>query len=221
MLQKTSSFVFPESALAGFNYVQDTEQLLCSHNIISVENALKINQKMQRYLDDFSYELEQLLDTCRQKYDHNVKILSQINRAKAVTNVSKTVYFSGYPFFKNCIGTGPPQSDAYLKRREAGEFFPMDLLQRRTTWLHSDKLELIQGIKQQVTTYLQSMYRQKIRQASDKRRADSLTERFQTGSNSMYFCVFFCLFASFRDILNTISTIFPHSQKSMNWITWF
>lgn len=156
---------------------------------------------MQRYLDDFSYELEQLLDTCRKKYDHNVKILSQINRAKVVTNASKSAYFSGYPFFKSRIGNGPPHSDAYLKRRDEGELFPMDMLTKRSTWLHSDKIELIQGIKKQVTAYLQSMYRQKMRLASDKRRADSQIERFQNGLDFIQF------FISFLGILGLFKAV--------------
>lgn len=181
--QTKRGFAFPDSLLAEFNYVQETEELLRQNPTISIENALKINQQMQNTLYELIKDMEQLQDTCRKKYQHNVNFLNQMNKAKDKKSVSqcKSMYLCGYPFFKNRQGNGPPLSHSYLKRRTGGELFPMELLEKRTTWLHSDKIHMVHGIKHQAVSYLQSFFRDQMRHAKSKRNATDLIARLKNG----------------------------------------
>lgn len=163
--------------------MEETSELLRNNSTISIENALKINQQMQNFLYELVKDLEQMQDTCRKKYQHNIKKMEQLNRRnhqKAVLPM-KTVYFCGYPFFKNRQGNGPPLSHSFMRRRAGGELFPMELLEKRSTWLHCDKIQLVQGIKKQALTYLQSFFRDQMRHARSKRNSADLIIRLKSG----------------------------------------
>lgn len=154
--QPKDGYVFADTVLDNSKYVPETEQLLCANTEISAANALKVNRQMQRYLNDLSCDLHRLLDTCRAKYEHNVRLLDQMHRVQSDASYSRTLYCCGYPFFKNRGGSGPPLSRTYQRRRQAGELFPMDLRAKRTSWLHADKIRLVQGVKSQALAFLRA-----------------------------------------------------------------
>lgn len=164
------------------DYVHEAEQTVYNHNKISIENALALNKHMRLYLNNLKDELERLIVTCKEKYQQNELLIAETNKAKHEPKLYTTYYFCGYPFFKDRKGGAPPQSAEYLKRLEKGdEIFPLDL-EKRCVWLPRDKVQLVQGIKKQVITYLQLQNRAKMRKTAGKRCADELSARIQSGA---------------------------------------
>lgn len=136
---------------------------------------------MRIYLNELKVELERLIDVCQQKYKQNETFLAEENDAKNEPKRYRTYYFCGYPYFKDRNGGAPKQSAEYLKRSENGnELFPLDL-EKRSVWLPRDKVELVQGVKQQVITYLKMQCRAKIRKTVGKRCASEFSTRIQNG----------------------------------------
>ncbi|XP_055306417.1 snRNA-activating protein complex subunit 4 [Sitodiplosis mosellana] len=175
---------YDEYVLDEADYVREAEQTVYNHNEISIENALTLNKHMRIYLNDLKHELEQLINVCQQKYKQNELLIAATNKAKNEPKLYTTYYFCGYPFFKDRKGGAPPQSAEYLKRTEKGdEIFPLDL-EKRCVWLPRDKVQLVQGVKKQVITYLQSQNRTKIRKTVGKRCASELSARIQNESSS-------------------------------------
>lgn len=169
------------------DYVQEAEQIVYNHNKISIENALKLNQQMQFYLNELKHEMEVMLDTCQQKYKQNTTLLEDKDKMKNISIMNSTFYFTGYPYFKDKTGNGPPLSKEFLKRRDKdGELFPMDLLDRRQRWLSRDKILLVQGVKKQALKYLQMKNRDKIRQNASKRCANDIATRLNEGLNIFF-----------------------------------
>lgn len=163
------------------DYVQEAEQTVYNHRLISIENALALNKHMRIYLNDLKDELERLIDVCKEKYKQNELLIAETNRKKNEPKLYTTYYSCGYPFFKDRKGGAPPQSAEYLKRLEKGdEIFPLDL-EKRCVWLPRDKVLLVQGVKKQVITYLQSENRSRIRKTVGKRCASELSARIQSG----------------------------------------
>lgn len=152
-----------------------------------------LNKQMRAYLNDVKAELERMLITCQKKYKQNELLMEELNAAKNAPKFYTTYYFCGYPYFKDRKGGGPPKSVEYLRRSEKGcELFPLDL-EKRGIWTPRDKVELIQGVKQQVIQYLQSKNRMRIRQMAGKRCANELSSRIQNGLYLLNFMLFFAL----------------------------
>lgn len=167
--------------------MREAEQTVYDHSQISIENALVLNKQMRVHLNDLKNELEQMLVTCQEKYKQNEILMLELSKAKNEPKLYTTYYFCGYPFFKDRKGGAPPLSAEYLRRTEKGdELFPLDLEKR--IWLPRDKVELVQGVKKQAIKYLQSLNRNKIRQAAGKRCASELSARILNGLN-FYFTV--------------------------------
>lgn len=164
------------------DYVQEAQQIVYNNSRMTIENALILNTRMRSYLHDLKDELERLLNVCQQKYKTNELMLDAVNKAKSAPKLYATYYFCGYPFFKDQKGGAPPQSSEYLKRIETGnELFPLNLLEKLHIWISRDKFELVQGVKQQVISYLQSVNRSKMRQTATKRCASDLMARISNG----------------------------------------
>lgn len=163
------------------DYVQEAEQIVYNYSKISIENALVLNQQMRIYLNDLKKEVEQLLNVCQEKYKQNERLLSDMSKVKSEPKLYTTYYFCGYPYFKDRKGGAPPKPAEYLRRSEKGdEIFPLDL-EKHGVWLPRDKVELIQGVKKQVVSYLQSQNRVKLRQTAGKRCANELSARINIG----------------------------------------
>lgn len=172
---------YDEYVLDDTDYVQEAEQTVYNHSHISIENALALNKHMRSYLTGVKDELERLIEVCQQKYRQNELLIAERNRVQSEPKLYTTYYYCGYPYFKDRKGCGPPQSAEYLKRAEKGdEVFPLDL-EKRCVWLPRDKVQLMQGVKQQVITYLQSQNRSRIRKTVGKRCAGELSARIQNG----------------------------------------
>lgn len=179
--------------------MQEAEQTVYKHNQISIENALALNKHMRIYLNDLKQELEQLIQTCQEKYKQNELLIAETNKTKSEPKLYTTYYFCGYPYFKDRKGGAPPKSAEYLKRTENGdEVFPLDL-EKRCVWLPRDKVQLVQGVKEQVITYLQTQNRAKIRKTVGKRCASELSARIQNGLFVFFFWI--CVVHRFRLIV--------------------
>lgn len=173
---------------------------------MTIENALTLNKRMRAYMNDLKDELERMLRICQQKHRDNEALLDEISKKKHLPKTYSTYYFCGYPFFKDQKGGAVPQSAEYLKRSENGkELFPLDLLEKLRVWRSRDKVELVQGVKEQVISYLQSQNRSKIRQTVGKRCANDLVARIQNG---MCFDVLSVLVNEFHFL--TVEYNFPH-----------
>lgn len=137
---------------------------------------------MRTYLVKLRNEVEQLLKRCQHKYKRNEEILEDINQKKSPTTISTTYYFCGYPYFKDRSGSGAPLPANYYQCHDRNnELFPIDLLEKRTFWLPRDKMDLVQGVKKQAISFLQSKNRDRIRNAAEKRCASDITLRLKTG----------------------------------------
>lgn len=137
---------------------------------------------MRIYLVKLRDEVERLLKRCQDKYKQNEEIIEELSQKRSPTAISTTYYFCGYPYFKDRSGSGPPLPAEYYQRRDRNnELFPIDLLDKRTFWLPRDKMDLVQGVKKQVVSFLQSKNRDRIRKAAERRYAGDITLRLQTG----------------------------------------
>lgn len=168
--------------IVNTDYVQEAEHIVLSHNQINIENALILNQQMRIHLVKLRDEVERLLKRCRDKYKRNEEIMEELGQKKSPTTTSTTYYFCGYPYFKDRSGSGAPLPAEYYRRRDTNnELFPIDLLDTRTFWLPRDKMDLVQGVKKQVISFLQLKNRDRIRNAAEKRCASDIILRLKTG----------------------------------------
>lgn len=172
------------------DYVQEAEHIVLTHNQINIENALILNKQMRNHLVKLRDEVERLLKRCQDKYKQNEEIMEELSQKKSPTTLSTTYYFCGYPYFKDLSGSGAPLPAEYYHRRDINnELFPIDLLDKRTFWLPRDKMDLVQGVKKQVVSFLQSKNRDRIRNSAEKRYAADITLRLKTGKwihNNIY-----------------------------------
>lgn len=178
-----SNVVEGDLIIVDTDYVQEAEHLVLSHNQINIENALILNKQMRIYLVKLREEVEQLLNRCRDKYKRNEQMLEEASQKKSSSVVSTTYYFCGYPYFKDLSGSGPPLPSEYYQRRNKtnNELFPIDLLENRTFWLPRDKMDLVQGVKKQVVSFLQTKNNDRIRQSVEKRCASDIILRLNSG----------------------------------------
>lgn len=152
---------------------------------------------MRIHLVKLRDEVERLLKRCRDKHKQNEEIMEELSQKKSTTAISTTYYFCGYPYFKDRSGSGAPLPAEYYQRRDRNnELFPIDLLNKRTFWLPRDKIDLVQGVKKQVISYLQSKNRDRIRNVADKRHASDITLRLKTGKRIHNICILYITWIS-------------------------
>lgn len=153
--------------------VDGVQQLLLQHATCTNRNALHINRYLQQQLIALRLRLEALLHQCRTKQAANQQRLE--NRQKRTGNEQiasvirrrdkrqTSVLFYGAPFFKTVDCYSAPYNADYLRRRRAGELFPIELRPRIVHWTTNDKLLLIQGVREQVVAALQRQYKDRLR----------------------------------------------------------
>lgn len=154
--------------------VANAQELLRRHATCTDRNALLINQHLQHQLKAMRSRLEALLLQCRSKYAANERLLGQRQQQAAATTSATaaarrrdtrqtSVLFYGAPFFKTVDCYSAPYNGDYLRRRRAGELFPIELSPRITHWNTLDKLRLINGVREQVVAALQRQHKDWLR----------------------------------------------------------
>lgn len=125
------------------------------------DNALLLNQEMQRRLKQVRKKILELLQTVHARYARNEEILVRrlksrshfgsepLNTSGAILRKG-TFLFKGNLYFRDVDGRSCPNNDDYETRCRT-EMFPTDFdMRSRHVWTLKDKKNVIMGIKQQV-----------------------------------------------------------------------
>lgn len=146
------------------DYVSDARRMIYDHDDITIENALYLNKQMQTHLSELRTRLEQMLLACQNKYKRNEAILANMTKINnELAKARRTYFYCGYPYFKNRQAFGaPPPAEFDTRFRRQREFFPSQLAERRL-WTPAAKVHLIQAVKKQVITFLQTKNKDQIR----------------------------------------------------------
>ncbi|XP_017081921.1 snRNA-activating protein complex subunit 4 [Drosophila eugracilis] len=186
----------------------------------SDENALQLNQELQRRLLQVRSKILTILQIVRARFDRNEDIL--VRRLRPRTQFSPdsfnlsgailrkgTFRFKGNLFFRDIDGRSCPNNEDYETRCHT-EMFPTDFdMHSRHVWTLLDKKNVIMGIKQQLLDY-NAQKMDIIPSASLKRKP---TERHLNSLASLLTTVD----SGFRIDWNQISTLdleFRHSPYS-------
>lgn len=136
---------------------------------ITNANALAINKKMQANLLLLKGQLEEMLHKCQQRYKDNETALMQkiqVKYDKPQTKRDTSFYFYGYPFFKNHqLLTARPNADYMHRKNYLGEYFPIEVDETPVFWVITDKVCLINGVREQVVGRLLVTFKDRQRKA--------------------------------------------------------
>lgn len=159
------------------NYVSEAKRIIFTNDEININNALLFNKMMQINLKEMKSKLEQMLQTCQQKYKTNEKTIAEMTDQTTTkrSQAMNTFYMCGQPYFKDAAAFPAPNTADYLARRRR-ELFPLDLEERNVFWMARDKIHLINGVKKQVMAHLRSKNNDKLRKLATKRRASDATK---------------------------------------------
>lgn len=128
----------------------------------NLENALALNRQMQLNLLSIREKVEKLLNSVKEIYEQNENIMrnhlmKQKKKGFGMRGAylkGGTFYLKGNMFFKDYDCRNCPDNSDYNARKEEGEMFPMDLdLRGRHVWSIKDKRGVVEGIKEQVSTF--------------------------------------------------------------------
>lgn len=158
------------------DYVSEAKNIIYTNDEINIKNALLFNKTMQKNLKEMKAKLEQMLQTCDDKYKANERTIAEMTDQSTTkkSQALNTFYCCGQPFFKDADAFPAPPTADYLSRRRR-ELFPLDLEERNVFWMARDKIHLINGVKKQVLAHLRTKNNDKIRKLATKRRASTST----------------------------------------------
>lgn len=161
----------------GSNYVSEAKSIIYNNDEINIENALVFNKTMQTNLKELKAKLERMLRTCQEKYKTNEKTIAEMTEQTTSrrSQAMNTFYVCGQPYFKDADAFPAPHTADYIARRRR-ELFPLDLEERNVFWMARDKIQLINGVKKQVTAHLRSKNNDKLRKLATKRRLSDATK---------------------------------------------
>lgn len=142
--------------------VSEINSLLCTTQEPTENNALLLNQELQRRLHQVRAKILSLLQIVRARYDRNQEILKRRMQPRSLfrqENLSLsgailrkgTFHFKGNLYFRDVDGRSCPNNEDYETRCSL-EMFPTDFdMRSRHVWTLLDKKNVIMGIKQQVS----------------------------------------------------------------------
>ncbi|KAG4065083.1 hypothetical protein HA402_007480 [Bradysia odoriphaga] len=160
--------------LSAIDYVNGAKSIIYANENITNENALAINQNLQEYLREMKRKLESLLHNVREKYKSNEllreRLIDESTTSKKDLRCT-SFFFCGKPYFKQMdLFSAPLNSDYMYRRNVKNEYFPIDHLDTFKPWSAKDKLFLVNGVKEQLLTFLMSNQRDAARNVKSNTR---------------------------------------------------
>lgn len=145
------------------------------------------------------------------QYNSNKLFLEQAKSkdAKDTTNFKSSYVKCGAPFFKDALGNPAPFNDDYKYRKNiTKEFFPYDIPTSSPRWKTSEKVALINGVKDQMISHIKSQQSQKLCSNARKTRGKVQKLKFISHNQDMEQ-------SSMMDIYVSIQKSYP--TFTINW----
>lgn len=142
--------------------LQEIKTLLAAGAEPCDTNALRLNQELQRQLEQVRRRMLELLELVRARYKRNEQILIRRQKPRSANGGESvgqsgavlrggTFRFKGNLYFRDVDGRSCPNNEDY-ESRCGSEMFPTDFdMRSKHVWTVLDKKNVVMGIKQQVS----------------------------------------------------------------------